>query len=35
MEDYMQRATDLFCENLKRYLDGKRLINIVDKKRGY
>ena len=35
MEDYMQRATDLFCENLKRYLAGKRLINIIDKKRGY
>jgi phosphoglycerate dehydrogenase-like enzyme len=35
MEDYMQRATDLFCENLKRYIGGKRLINIVDKKRGY
>jgi len=35
MEDYMQRATDLFCENLDRYLNGKKLINIVDKKRGY
>jgi phosphoglycerate dehydrogenase-like enzyme len=35
MEDYMGRATTLFCENLKRYLEGKRLINIIDKKKGY
>ena len=35
MEDYMERATDIFCENLKRYLEGKRLINIIDKKKGY
>ena len=35
MEDYMQQATDLFYENLRRYLGGQRLINIVDKKRGY
>jgi len=35
MEDYMERATDLFCENLKRYLNGRRLLNVVDKTRGY
>ena len=35
MEDYMQKATDLFCENLHRYINGKKLINIVNKKRGY
>jgi phosphoglycerate dehydrogenase-like enzyme len=35
MEDYMKRATDLFCENLKRYLNGKRLLNVIDKTRGY
>lgn len=35
MEDYMERATDLFCENLKRYLNGKRLLNVIDKTRGY
>jgi phosphoglycerate dehydrogenase-like enzyme len=35
MEDYMLRAADLFCENLKRYMAGKRLRNIVDRKRGY
>ncbi len=35
MEDYMVRATDIFCENIKRYLDGKKLLNVIDKKRGY
>ncbi|MFA5309633.1 MAG: D-2-hydroxyacid dehydrogenase [Dehalococcoidales bacterium] len=35
MEDYMVRAADLFCDNLRRYLDGKKLRNIVDRKRGY
>jgi len=34
-EDYDVLATDLFCENLKRYLSGKNLLNVVDKKRGY
>ncbi|OGO32517.1 MAG: hypothetical protein A2Z29_06915 [Chloroflexi bacterium RBG_16_56_11] len=35
MEDYMKRATSLFCENLKRYLAGKRLLNLVNRQRGY
>ena len=35
MEDYMERATEVFCENLSRYLSGKKLLNVVDKKRGY
>ena len=35
MEDYMLRATELFCENLKRYIAGKRLLNVIDKKKGY
>jgi D-2-hydroxyacid dehydrogenase (NADP+) len=35
MEDYMARATDLFCENLERYLAGKKLRNVIDKSRGY
>ncbi len=35
MEDYAQRATERFVENLRRYLDGKRLRHVVDKKRGY
>jgi phosphoglycerate dehydrogenase-like enzyme len=34
-EDYMMHATALFCENLRRYLDGKRLLNVVDRKKGY
>ncbi len=35
MEDYIGSATDLFCDNLGRYLEGKRLRNIIDKTRGY
>jgi D-2-hydroxyacid dehydrogenase (NADP+) len=35
MEDYGEKSTAVFCENLRRYLSGRRLINVVDKKRGY
>lgn len=35
MEDYAMRATELFSENLRRYLGGKRLLNVVDKRKGY
>ena len=35
MEDYMGKATDIFCENIKRYLKGDRLINVIDRKKGY
>jgi phosphoglycerate dehydrogenase-like enzyme len=35
MEDYMARATELFCENLRRWLKGKKLLNVIDRKRGY
>ncbi len=35
MEDYGVQATAVFCANLRRYLAGKRLINVVDKERGY
>ena len=35
MEDYMLRAVELFCENLKRYLDEKKLLNVIDRKKGY
>ena len=35
MEDYIERATDVFCKNLERYLNGKRLLNVIDKTRGY
>ncbi len=34
-EDYNIRATGVFSENLRRYLDGKRLLNVVDKQKGY
>lgn len=34
-EKYMDRAIDLFCVNLKAYLQGKKLPNMVDKTRGY
>ncbi len=32
---YMERAVDLFCDNLRRYLDGRPLRNVVDPERGY
>ena len=30
-----ERAKELFAENLRRYLDGGTLINVVDRERGY
>jgi phosphoglycerate dehydrogenase-like enzyme len=30
-----QRLNDLFCENVRRYVSGLPLLNVVDKKRGY
>ncbi len=35
MEDYVSRATERFCENLKRYVNGKKLLNVIDRKKGY
>ncbi len=35
VDDYVKRTMEVFIENLKRYLSGRRLLNIVDKKRGY
>jgi len=35
MENYLSHATHLFCKNLRRYLSGKKLLNMVDPKRGY
>ncbi len=32
---YQERFTELFCENLRRYLAGEELLNVVDKRRGY
>lgn len=34
-EKYMDRAVDVFCENLKAYIKGERLPNLVDKQKGY
>jgi phosphoglycerate dehydrogenase-like enzyme len=34
-EDYEEQAIGVFCKNLRRYLEGKRLVNVVGKKRGY
>jgi phosphoglycerate dehydrogenase-like enzyme len=32
---YLDRLTDLFCENLRRFIRNEELINVIDKKRGY
>ena len=34
-EIYNQRATGIFCENLRRYLAGEALMNLADAGRGY
>lgn len=34
-EKYIDRATDIFCQNLKVFLEGKPLPNLVDKLKGY
>ena len=33
--EYEERATELFVENLRRYLDGRELLNVHDRERGY
>jgi phosphoglycerate dehydrogenase-like enzyme len=33
--DYDERASDLFAENLRRYLASEPLLNLVDRERGY
>jgi phosphoglycerate dehydrogenase-like enzyme len=35
IDTYSAQATQLFCDNLQRYLNGKKLLNIVDKKKCY
>ena len=32
---YADRIMEIFVENLKRYLGGEQLINLIDKKRSY
>lgn len=34
-QEYNSRAVNLFAENLKRYLDGEQLLNLIDLQRGY
>jgi phosphoglycerate dehydrogenase-like enzyme len=34
-EDYWEAATELFCENLRRFRAGWPLLNLVDKRAGY
>jgi len=34
-DDERHRGVDLFCENLRAYLDGKPLQNVIDWDRGY
>jgi phosphoglycerate dehydrogenase-like enzyme len=34
-EIYNKRATDIFCANLRRFLAGEPLSNVVDPARGY
>ncbi len=33
--NYNMRVTELFCKNLRRYVRGEKLLNVVDKKKGY
>ncbi|HVP36590.1 MAG TPA: D-2-hydroxyacid dehydrogenase [Terriglobales bacterium] len=35
MVDYFQKVAQIFKENLKRYLAGRTMVNLVDKKLGY
>jgi D-2-hydroxyacid dehydrogenase (NADP+) len=35
MPDYEARATDIFCENLRRYIAGEPFLHEVDKGKGY
>jgi phosphoglycerate dehydrogenase-like enzyme len=35
MENYIGQATEVFYKNLRRYLEGKKLLNVVDKQLGY
>jgi len=32
---YWERATELFCENLRRYMRGEKLLNVVTRETGY
>ena len=34
-EQYLERTTELFCENLRRYISDEPLLNIVTRAKGY
>jgi phosphoglycerate dehydrogenase-like enzyme len=34
-QQFRQRLLDLFCENLRRYVAGEPLLNVVDKEAGF
>jgi len=34
-EEYVERVGEQFAENLARYVRGEKLLNVIDKKRGY
>ena len=34
-DTYTERVSRLFCDNLRRFLDGQPLFNIVDKQQRY
>ena len=34
-DSHRERAQQLFTENLRRFLDGRPLLNVVDRARGY
>jgi phosphoglycerate dehydrogenase-like enzyme len=34
-EGYLKHATEVFIDNLRRYINGQRLRNVVNKERGY
>jgi phosphoglycerate dehydrogenase-like enzyme len=35
MENYIERTNGVFCENMERYLNKRKLLNVVNKKHGY
>jgi len=35
LTNYNEVTNKVFCENLRRYLNGKKLLNLVDKKKGF
>ena len=35
MENYEVRATEVFCKNLRRYVEGRKFARVVDPKKGY